>query len=95
MKELIKQVKKKGTQGDQITKDQVKWGIRNLSTSSAVGVDQWSPAIWRDISEEAPEELIKLLNCVEQEVAWPAHPPCCPDANGPKTMDKNQETPNR
>ena len=36
-------------------------------------MDQWSPAVWRDLTNEALEELTKLLNEVEQKVTWPAH----------------------
>ena len=44
-----------------------------MNKCKALGVDQWSPARWRDISEEAIEELTKLLNHVEQKLTWPAH----------------------
>ena len=39
----------------------------------AVGVDQWSPAVWRDMSNEAFEALVELLNEVEHRLTWPAH----------------------
>ena len=70
---IIKQTKASGHSFGQITKVKVIRGIKKLHKSTAVGIDQWSPAVWRDISPEAIAELVKLLNHVEAKVAWPAH----------------------
>ena len=50
--------------------DQTRRAINRLSKGTAVGVDQWSPAVWRDMSDEALEELVKLLNEVERRLTW-------------------------
>ena len=53
--------------------EQTRRAIFRLSKRTAVGVDQWSPEVWRDLSDEALEELVHLLNDVEQRLTWPAH----------------------
>ena len=68
----IKDLRRRGHR-DPISEDQVRKGIFRLNTRSAVGVDQWSPAVWRDLSDEAIQELTALLNEVEQQLTWPAH----------------------
>ena len=57
---------------EQITNETVKGGIKELKRSTA-GMDQWSPAVWRNISDEAINELTKLLNHVQSRLTWPAH----------------------
>ena len=73
MQQRIKQTRNVGHSFGKITPEIIKQVIKKLNKSTAVGIDQWSPAVWRDISPEAVEELAKLLNHVEQKVAWPAH----------------------
>ena len=70
---MIKRLRDQGTKLDEITMDQTRRAIYRLNKGTAFGVDQWSPAVWRDMSDEALEELVKLLNEVERRLTWPAH----------------------
>ena len=56
-----------------MTNDMVQRGIKKFNKGTAVVVDQWSPAVWRDISDEAINKLTKLSNHVEHRLSWPAH----------------------
>ena len=69
---MIKELRGRG-QRDPISEEQVRKGIFRLNARTAVGVDQWSPAVWRDLSDEAIQELPMLLNEVERTLTWPAH----------------------
>ena len=73
MKKMIKRLRDQGTRLDEITMDQTRRAIYRLNKGTAVGVDQWSPTVWRDMSDEALDELVKLLNEVERRLTWPAH----------------------
>ena len=62
---MIKELTRRG-QRDPISEEQVRKGIFRFNARTAVGVDTLSPAVWRDLSDEAIQELTKLLNEVEQ-----------------------------
>ena len=65
MRSIIQGLKDQDTRLDHITVDRNRRAIYKLNRRTAVGVDQWSPAMWRGLSDEAMEELVKLLNEVE------------------------------
>ena len=66
LKEMIKEYRRSG-QGHKelISTEQVRKGIFRLNARTATGVDQWSPAVWRNISDSAVQELTNFLNEVE------------------------------
>ena len=73
MKNMIKRFRDQGTGLEEITTDQTRRAIYRVNKGMAVGVDQWSPAVWRDMSDEAIEALVKLLIEVEHRLTSPAH----------------------
>ena len=48
-------------------------GLKMLKTSTAVGIDQWSPGQLRLLSPEAKKALLCILQDVEASKAWPGY----------------------
>ena len=46
---------------DDITEEDVKRGIKMMSSGTAVGIDQWSPGHWKHFSPEAIEAITHLF----------------------------------
>ena len=67
MRKIIKEQRSRNNGRGPITKEQVRQAILKLNKRTAVGEDQWSPAVWRDMSEDAMEELVSLLSEVEHK----------------------------
>ena len=70
---MVNKLRDQGTRMEKITTEQTRRATYMLNKGTAVGVDQWSPAIWRDMSDGALEALVALLNGIEQRLTWPAH----------------------
>ena len=58
---------------DPITEEDVKRGIKLMNSVTAVGIDQWSPHQWKQLSPEALEAMAHLFNHVEKHGVWPGH----------------------
>ena len=58
---------------DEITEEDVKRGIKLLSSGTAVGIDQWSPSHWKRFSPEAIEAITHLLAYIEKHGVWLGH----------------------
>ena len=50
---------------DEITPEEVVRGINMMSSGTAVGIDQWSPYHWKQLSPEAIEAIAHFFNHVE------------------------------
>ena len=44
-----------------------------MSSGTAVGIDQWSPAQWKQLSPEAIEAITHLFTYIEKYGVWPGH----------------------
>ena len=55
-----------------INADDIILGLKSISNTTALGIDQWAPAQLKALPREALEELAAVLNAIEQHVAWPA-----------------------
>ena len=44
-----------------------------LRPGTAVGIDQWCPYNWKQISYEAKEAIVLLLNHLEKHGVWPGY----------------------
>eukprot|EP00959_Pyramimonas_sp_CCMP1952_P254420 5314229-Pyramimonas_sp.AAC.1 len=56
---------------EQITADQVRAGLKRMSSGKARGIDNLSPVDLLRMPGEGAEELVALLNACESEAAWP------------------------
>ena len=50
---------------DEITEEDVRRAIKMMSSGTAVGIDQWSPAQWKQLSPEAIEAITHLFAYIE------------------------------
>ena len=51
----------------------VQRGIKMMNSGTAVGIDQWSPHHWKQLSPEAIGAIAHLFNHVEKHGVWPGH----------------------
>ena len=58
---------------DDITEEDVKRGIKMMSSGTAVGIDQWSPGRWKQLSPEAIEAITHFFRYIEKHGVWPGH----------------------
>ena len=56
-----------------ITVEDIGRGIKLMSSGTAVGIYQWSPYDWKQMSTEAKEAIAYSLNRVEKHGEWPGH----------------------
>ena len=49
---------------DEITEEDVRRAIKMMSSGTAVGIDQWSPAQWKQLSPEAIEAITHLFTYI-------------------------------
>ena len=61
LKQLIVDSRRVEDPMDEITEEDVRRGIKIMSSSTAVGIDQWSPAQWKQLSPEAIEAITHLF----------------------------------
>ena len=47
-----------------------------MKSGTAVGIDQWSPAQWKLLSEEAIDGITYLFQYIEEYGVWPGHIYC-------------------
>ena len=58
---------------EEITEEDVRRGIKMMSSGTAVGIDQWPPAQWKQLSPEAIEAITHLFTYIEKYGVWPGH----------------------
>ena len=58
---------------EEITEEAVRKGIKVMSSGTAVGTDQWSPAQWKNLSPEALEAMAHLFQYIEKHGVWPGY----------------------
>ena len=58
---------------EEITPEDVKRGIKMMSSGTAVGIDQWSPYHWKQLSPEAIEAIAHLWNHGEKHGICPGY----------------------
>ena len=58
---------------EKISAEDVKKGIKTMNSGIAVGIDQWSPHHWKQLSPEAIKAITHLFNHVEKHGVWPGH----------------------
>ena len=73
IRQLIITSRKHNKDMDDITEEDVKRGIKMMSSGTAVGIDQWSPGHWKQLSPEAIEAITHLFNHIETHGVWPGH----------------------
>ena len=57
---------------EEITEEDVKRGINMMSSGTAVGIDQWSPSQWKQLSPEAIKAITHRFTYIEKYggMAW-------------------------
>ena len=72
IRQLIITSRKHNKDMDDITEEDVKRGIKMMSSGTAVGIDQWSPGHWKQLSPEAIEAITHLFNHIQNTwgMAW-------------------------
>ena len=73
LRQLIVESRRLEDPMEEITEEDVRRGIKMMSSSTAVGIDQWSPAQWKKLSPEAIEAITHLFTYIEKYGVWPGH----------------------
>ena len=73
IKQLIIASRHNNTDMESMIVDDVVRGIKMVSSGTAVGMDQWSPSHWKQLSPKALEAITHLFNDIETHGVWPAH----------------------
>ena len=73
LRQLIITSRRIGNDMDIRTSEDVLIDMKLMNSGTAVGIDQWSPHHWKQLSPEALEAITHLFKHIEQHGVWPGH----------------------